>query len=229
MVILVIAFLLVFSLFQASIRYSNRIETQAMASLIAEKKIEEVRDWAKLKTGTAYNYDTEWSPYSGIVKADTDYPEYQVKVEVRGFLLTSPCASFETAYPGEEKKLYSSSKKVKVTVTCDPDHPDRQVSLTTLIREPRRTFSSMTVTPVVSTIPNPLPKDSTVDFMVTVKDANGNEIKDLFYRWYIEPYTNNGALEPGNGTITYQARHEGRSTFANKVRLPNGTWGYTGG
>ncbi|MHC9539751.1 MAG: prepilin-type N-terminal cleavage/methylation domain-containing protein [Vulcanimicrobiota bacterium] len=223
MVVLTIAFMLVFTLFQGALRYSSWIETRNTATAVAERKIEEIRGWAWTKPGTSYNFDGTWSTYSSAVTApDTEYPEFRVRCEARGVRLVSPSTSFEYSYPGEEKIIDSSAMKVKVTVSWDQSAQTKQISLVSLVREPPRGFSSMQIVPIAAPHPSPLSKGASVQFTANAYEADGTTlIKDIFFLWYVNPATGNGTIEQDHtGSV---------ATFYNKVRLYDGSTGYTGG
>jgi prepilin-type N-terminal cleavage/methylation domain-containing protein len=220
--ILLVACLLVFNLFHASLRYSSRVESQVLASIIAGKIMEEVRSWAWTDPGTGYNFHSSWSTWSGVAGTDDEHPEYHVRVDVRDAVFRSPCSTLEAPHY-VERILLTSAKKVKVTVWWDENHPDRNVSTTTIIREPPKAFQAGTVTVAPSSpIPNPLPMNSSVSFTAAARDSGGNIMNDIFFKWYVEPID-------GNGTMTAEARDGSTATFTNKVLLPDGTWGHTGG
>jgi Tfp pilus assembly protein PilV len=217
-VILMIAFMLVFNLLHTSLRYGRRVESQIFASIIAEKKMEEIRDWATQKSGTQYNFESNWSYYSGSVQADSGFPEYKVSVSVRDALLLSPCDAVEAASPGSARRLSGSAKKVKVTVSWDSSDPTKGISILSLIREPPRTFATMTVASV-SAIPNPLSRDASVQFSAKARDNNGNVINDMILVWYVEPMTGNGTVEQSSDGST--------ATFCNHIRMADGSWGHS--
>jgi Tfp pilus assembly protein PilV len=242
MVVLVGAFMLVFTLFHASLRYTNRVEKRVFASIIAEKKLEEIRSWASKKAAVGYNYDSDWSTYSGACGPDPGNPEYIVSVTARNSSIDSPSRSFEAllALP-EKKRLHSAVKKVRVSVAWDPHDPAKSLSFTTLVKEPVRSFRNPRFTidnsrspatdPIVvsaASIPDPLPRDGTVSFTALAYDSENNVICDLFFLWYVQPITDPATGVAGNATIT-QAHNGSSATLVNKVILPGGAVGYTGG
>lgn len=222
MVVLTIAFMLVFTLFQGALRYSSWIETRNTATAVAERKIEEIRGWAWTKPGTLYNFDSNWSIYSAVSAADSEYPEFTVRCDARGTSLFSPSKSFEESYSTQKKLIASSAMKVKVTVSWDQSAQTKQISLVSLVREPPRGFSSMQIVPIAAPHPSPLSKGASVQFTANAYEADGTTLlKDIFFLWYVNPATGNGTIEQDHtGSV---------ATFYNKVRLYDGSTGYTGG
>jgi hypothetical protein len=220
MTILLMAFMILFNLFHACLRYNSRLENRVLASVIAGKTVEEIRNWAWTESSGLYNFDSDWHSYSGLCRADAEHPGYQVRVVVRDMESLSPCVTIEDGFP-EQRTLSSSLKKVKVTVSWDPLDSARQFDLYSVIREPPRTFDRITIGAAIP-LPPELAPNETAKFIASAWDTGGRELADLFFKWYVHPID-------GNGTLTYESRDGKRATFCNKVMLPDGSWGYSGG
>ncbi len=61
-----------------------------------------------------------------------------------------------------------------------------------------------------------------MDFVARAYDSDNQEIKDLFFRWYVEPLD-------GHGTLTAQKRDGTGATFTNVYTDKDGDKRYTGG
>lgn len=227
MTILLVAFMLVFNLFHATLRYGSMVEKQVFASVIATRKLEEIRKWSGTHLTQGYNYDTDWSYYSGVSSPDTENPDYTVKVAVRNASLRSPSTAYEASNPSDQKGLGSSCRKVKVTVSWDPLNPSKSLSLTSLVKDPVRTLRAsnpLVVTPKTS-IAGSLVRDGEFSFSADIYDADNLPVKDALFMWYAYPMD-------GNGTVT-QARNGSLAAIYNFVYAPDPVLGtirkYTGG
>jgi Tfp pilus assembly protein PilV len=230
MTVLIIAFLLVFNLFHASLRYGSDIEKQVFASVIATKKIEDIRKWSSTRAAGRYNFNSDWSAYSGVTGADHENPEYRVAVEVRDVSLESPSSALETAHAASDRRrLTSSAKKVRVTVSWEARNATKTLSVVSFVKEPIRSLRAsnpVVVTPL-SVIPATVPRDGVVDFAADAYDTDDLVIDDVKFAWYVDPADGNGSVTPS---------HDGRTgVFANYVEVPNpspppaATRLYTGG
>lgn len=223
--ILVVAFGLVATLFHTAMRYSSRVEKQTVAVTVARRKMVEIRRWAREVSGGIYNFDTDWSAWNGVTAADAEQPDMEVTTHVVEQELYSPSSGLEAPYPEERRRtLGTSAKKLRIQVAWNPTSPSNRLTLVTLIPDPGRAFrtSNPLVVQTEGALASPLPRDATATFTVQGFSTDDKPLADLFFKWYVEPMT-------GNGTITDEARDGSRVTFANKVRLPNGAWTWTGG
>jgi len=223
--LLLCAFMVVINLFHTAMRYGAGIDRPIYATVIAGRKLEEIRRWAWTPAAKGYNFHGDWSAVTVSSRPDDENPEYYVTVRTAASGLLSPCSSFESAYPeAERKSMDASAKKVKVTVSWSPGDASKAVSLVSVIREPSREFRStspIVVTPV-GTVPSSVSQDGTVSFTVKAYDSQDVALEDLVFRWYVEPMT-------GNGTLVAQAHNGTTATFAHKVLMPNNVWGHAPG
>ncbi len=227
MVLLVFAFMLVFTLFHASLRYGLHVQQRVFASTIAARKMDEIRRWAWTKAPTGWNFHSDWTDVSGVTAPDAEHAGFYTSVDALDATLDTPGSFFESGYPlAERRRLTASVQKVRIRVYWDAPPLDerRSLLLVSLVREPPRAFRE--VDPIVITaavsIPDPLPQDGTVSLSARAYDAENQQIPDVFFRWYVEPKT-------GQGTITSEDRDGKNAVFCNKYRLITGAWTHTGG
>lgn len=198
--LLVASFLVITNLFHAGLRYIHKVEARHLAVLVAQNKIEEVRDWARL----AANFQA-FGTLDGDSGSDTLYPGYTWRLEVEDLVARSPSTRMEEIAPGQERELRSTLKKLEVSV----DWETESITLVTYVAAP--TGEWRPTTPLVMTavggIPNPVPVGGTIDFQVQGFGTSG-PLDDLMFRWSVRPLT-------GNGTITAQSRDGRTATFQN--------------
>ena len=220
-------FLLAFSiilctnLFHVGLRYSGRVEQEAVATLIAQKKLAEIRAWASTRVPGGFHFD-DWTPYANFTTNDPDQPGYLINVVARPAPLLDPCTSFGALFlPANQTRLQASYQKVTATVTWGAGPG---IALTTLIGDPVREWRVNTplVITQISLAGNPLPRSQDAVFKVEGYDSDNRLIPDLMYNWYVVPLT-------GNGTITNQSPGHSQVTLTHKIRLLNGNWGFAPG
>ncbi|MEW6277204.1 MAG: hypothetical protein AB1758_01175 [Candidatus Eremiobacterota bacterium] len=216
--LLVSAFFVLINLFHTGLRHFTRVEQQTVAVMLAERKMEEVRAWARGNGGR--NFD-DWTAYTDVSQPSPEYSGFRVAVRSAPATLKSSVPGFEDPYPaGDQRVMPSSARKVEVTTWWDGDR--KSVRLVSLVADPLREWHParpIEVTPV-SPPPDPLPRDAEVEFRARGYDAAGRAIPDLFFAWYVRPVS-------GNGTLT-QSRDGSTARFRNVVVLPYRPPIYTG-
>ncbi len=224
MVVLVFAFLVVFNLFHASIRYAGQVQNQVFASIVADRRIEEIREWATARTAGQFNYDQSWAAVAA-TSVDPNNPQYRIAVQVGNVEVFTPSTLLELSQPlAERRKMAGCFRRVLVTVSWgETGETGKSISRMALVRDPPRRFRSadpLVVTPTAP-IPATLPKDAQVEFTVVGYDSDGTAIKGLQYYWALIPMT-------GNATLT-QPRTGARAIMTNAFTPPDGATIYTGG
>lgn len=229
--LLLMGFLLVFSLFHVSLQYSSRVEQQALATMVAEKNLDAVRIWAQ-EGGGPFNFEGDWSAFDDVTFPDPDYPDMQVHVKVEPFReVDTPSSALEAPHAGNERRMRSVLVPLRVEVSWDPSDPSRRVRLDSYVAEAPRQFRATAplVVTAAGAVPSPVPQDATVFFEVEAFDANGNEIQDLMVAWSVEPVGVGPLGIPGNGTLVPATRDGRRIGFQNRYRNSAGVWVHTGG
>lgn len=222
--LLVFTFFLVSSLFNTGLQYSTRVESRLLAVQIAERRMAEIRSAAQGHTWT-----------SASEGPDPENPAFKVKVEPQTLTLFSPSTELEAAFPGNGREMRGAARQYAVTVTGGRSSSFRLVSVVTegSSAEATRTW---TVRPsygvpawidnscrveITGTIPSSVGPDDSVRLAARAFDANGDEIKDLFFHWEVEP--DFGDSNPSSGDIRGNQRDGRTSIFRNRVRLRDGT------
>jgi Tfp pilus assembly protein PilV len=210
----------VFTLMDQALRYSAWSEGQLIASLVAEKRLESIRDWAYTLNGTTYNFNGSWGAIDGVF-VDPDYPAYTATVNTSWYTLYSPSSALEASYGANARMLTQSVRLVTVTVNATAQGKGTTVTLSGLIGEPERTVRA-TNPLVVSTVvaPQPIPQGGSGTFRADLFDINDQPIPDVFCSWYVVPQTTNGTVIPDRTSVT--------STLYNEYHRTNGLYGYYG-
>lgn len=229
--ILVAGFVVTAALFHTALRYVGIIERQALAVVLAEQKIEEIRAWSRRVHGTggseSFSSNASWSAYDGVTEPAPDRPEIEISVSAEPDNLFSPSSQFERARfsaqenEGDkvnpaavgEKVLPGSVRRVEVTVSWGAAPGDR-LSLLTYVGDPFRDIDPDTAV-VVTQISggSVLAPNAQARFRATVVDTSGQVIPDAIFTWYIDPDAS------GNGTLEFDADDSDTATFRNVVML----------
>lgn len=220
--ILVGAFLTVIGLFHSGLRYSREAFSQQTAVLVAENKLEEIRDWAATSSASTYNFD-DWAAYLGPAAADPNYPDYLVKVEAVDYAVDSPNSGFGAAYNtlSNPRRLATSVRKVRVTVTWKRGL--KSLSLVTFVGDPERLprAANPVVLSPTGALPGSLARDASQQYNVYAYDATGRPIRDLMFSW---------AIKPGQSNAQLDFRRDGSSAnVTNQLLLPLQPPSYLGG
>lgn len=193
---------LVAGLFHTALRYSSRVEDRVLAAMVAEKSLQEVREWAASPSGGVLNYNGSWSYYDGTVRPDPDHPKFVVQYEVEDHQLTSPSSSFEQLIPAGER-VTVPVKRVRATVRWDTS----ELSLSTLLEEPPRRFRATNPLILTGAIPSKVKFGDTINFSVKAYAQDNLEIEGLEYEWWVESLSTYAtATYTGNGeTAVFEA------------------------
>ena len=206
-------------LFDAGLYYSSQAQQNALAVRIAQSTLSEIRIWARTPTGSGLQYD-DWSTWSGYDQLHPEESGYRVRVRVADRELKSPSSQLEEAFPlAEQKLLAESCKLVEVRVSWKSDQ--REYTLTSLVAEPARPLPITIQVDPTSGSPPTLARDASADFRARALDAEGNEIKDVFFHWNVKPGQTHG------GIVAQRAGRE--ATFTHAVVIPNRPNLYTNG
>jgi hypothetical protein len=216
--LLLFTFFLVSSLFNTGLQYSRKVEQRMVAVQFAEKRLAEVRQWAK---------ETDnWSPPGSVTDpADPDFPGYAVQLNLVTEVLYSPCTRLEEAFPDDTREMPTIAKKAVVTVSKQgiPDYVmaavvtrgDSAWPATADIRLSPSTPATLT--------------GSTQELELTARafDTDGNEVKDIFFHWEVEPDFTGG--NPTTAEVRLKTRDGRKAVVRNRVRRRNGAWLPTSG
>jgi len=222
--LLTFAVILCVNLFQLGLRYSGRVEQEAVATLIAQKQIAAIRGWSATRVGAGYHFD-DWAPFTNFSAADPDQPGFQLRVTAQPAPAFDPCSAFAAVVaPGNQTILRTSLEKVTVTVSWGSPDPNNQVTLTTLVGDPVREWrvSNPLVITLVTQAGDPLPRGLDAVFRVQGFDDDNRAIPDLVYNWYVVPMD-------GNGTLGKLIGDHSQATLTHKIRLLNGNWSFCRG
>ena len=198
-----LAFIILVRLFHAGMQYFNWVERRTIATYVAERRIAELRRWAKTQTN--------WSgPPTG---ADPNEPDFKVNVALTDLILASPSTESEKNFAQQRRLDNQSVKQAKVTVAWDRG----QVDLYTILIDPFRGWRDANPIQLSGAIPSSLNGGGSFTVTATGYDSAGRPIRDLFFNWYAEPVFPNGAR------ATINATRDGRSaTFWNLAQYANG-------
>lgn len=212
--------LVLVTLLHTLLRYGHRVEMQSLAALAAEKRIEQIRDWARKKPGANYNFENLVSNYAGTVTSDPQFPGLQLTTQAGWQPLDLEGSSFEQPEV-DKKRLNTSAALVRVSAVWIAGGGGHSVVVTSLIAAPARLpNSTLTITQVNGG--SPITGLGTGVFRVSAKDSGNQPLPDLSYRWYILPQT-------GNASVTLNRRDTTEAKVANQVRHADGTFGPTSG
>lgn len=201
------------ALFHAALDGARRTKKVAVATTLANKRMEEIVYWASYD-----NHFANWSSIDGNQSSDSLYPDFLVTSESEPLTQYSPCSLTEQRFPvAEQRTMVSSARKVRVRVTWAPSDARNEVDLYGVVGAPARLLDQVEIN---ETIPLPVgPFGSSVNLTVKALDEEGQPISDLFYDWSLAAGRGNGELTPARdgrsaaltdhvynpGTETYQA------------------------
>ena len=198
--------------FHGSMRYQRVVQRKAEGLAFGETVLDQAREWSRVPS----NFGGAWTMWSSVT--NSSYPDYEVRVAVADRTVAMPCSELALGRPAPERRSLDRSFKVVEATIFYKGQPDAR--LNTLIGEPERLATSVSVTPV-GAIPSQLAKDGVLEFEAKALDSNNQVIPDVFFQWTTAPINGNGTVEAGAlGT---------RATLSNVVLLEEGSNRYTGG
>lgn len=201
--VLVTALLVVSRLFHASLQYSAWVESKAVATYLAENRMDELRQWARTQT--------DWSsPPSG---PEPEFSKFSMSVTLEPIELASPSTELETGYAPDQRLMPASLRKAVVEVSWD----DNSVRLVSLLRAPAIGWRAANSVVVDGTIPGIVNAGTVVELNATGYDSSGRPIDDLFFTWAVEP------VFPGAASGTVTPARDGRTAqFRNQLPSASG-------
>ncbi len=215
--LLVGAFFIVSRLFQTGLQYSNKVERRLTAVHLAEKRMLDLREWAR-----------DQGAWNGFPDGpDADFPTYDIKVTIDPIDLLSPGRELESLYPGDRRVMSTVARRATVLVSWAPAG---QYRLTAYIAKAAGTWRANQPIVVTRKGGGVVGPNEFVEFTAQAFDSEGKELKDIFFHWTVEPvYAGN----PTTATVSSKApsgRRDGRkAVFENKVRRRNGSYVATNG
>ena len=215
------AVLMSVSLFDGTLQAEVGNEKRVLAALAAETVMADIRQTADT------DFESVLTSFDGHTHTLPDYPGFQIRSRVERNRLANPCTPLEAGqytdadlFPAPEGRfLRRSAYKAQVDVTWD-DRGNQGVSLTENIFNftPSIDFS------VVITHNDNVPVGDSELVSLTPRDirqfrvsatADGQEIRDLQFTWYVQPLT-------GTGSIHRVSRDGRRCQYLNGYRTFNG-------
>lgn len=188
MTVLFIGCFFVFKMFHVALYLSGSVGDETIASILARERMEEIKGWAYNKPGEDSNYvNGDWKQFQ-VAEKNPEYPKFTIETSIAAKPLVSPTSNAKSI-----KTLASSARCVKVLVSWYSGAGPKNITLVTMMAEPRREAAKLKIFPKEEIS---LAANGTQDFSAKCYDANNREIPDLSYRWGVQPIT-------GNGTITY--------------------------
>lgn len=194
MFVLLGGFTVLFRLFHTAVHYSNIVDSRQNKVRIALNKLEEVRAWSQSvhQPVGIEPFDNAWPYWHDQTGSDDENGEIRWKVKVLDHPLYSPCQSFESVKPADQRRqMLRSCKQVIVKVNDgDPEGSGigmshQPVVLTTLIGQPSVDPATTTSLEVAVTGPpaaNLGPDGIAGPYTATLR-TGGRDILDVFFLW----------------------------------------------
>jgi hypothetical protein len=182
---------------------------EAIASILAQRKLEEIRGWAYERTSGGHNFFSgDWSRFHNKEWTDSSYSKFLV----RAWNEVSPVAMPFRGFHGPARTLTRSARVVKVEVSWTAASLPRVVRFVTLIGEPRPDSARVVVAPAGDIMLGPF---ESVQFTARCEDADGQEIPNVPFHWHVAPMT-------ANGTVSTVPNQLNTAVFTNMVRRLDG-------
>lgn len=192
MVIFFVGCLFLFKMFHLAIWSSGTLSDDAMATIIAKKKMESIRAWCSQPSGSSDNFSSSgWSSLNGTVETDPEYPRFTIRAYNTPQPLACPASVVQP-----NRMLTASARAVKVEVAWKVGNSEKKFNLVTIVGEPRRELFRVAVLPGGDITLGPLESQT---FTAEAYDKAGNQINDLVYKWYPRPETATGTLSGNIG------------------------------
>jgi len=212
--------LVLVTLLQTLLRYGRRIEMRSLATLAADRHIEQIRSWARQKTGTTYNFENLVSTYAGTQSTDPEYPGLTLTTQAVLHPLDVPSTALEQPYT-DRRRLNTSAVLVRVTAAWNGSGQGQPVGVTSLIGAPARLAApTLTVSHVNGALP--IPALGNAVFRAQARDVDNQPLNDVTFHWYIVPQT-------GNASVALNRRDSTEARVTNRVRYPDGSFGPASG
>jgi len=233
MFVLLGGFTVIFRLFHTALQYSNIVDAQQNKVRIALNKLEEIRAWSQSthQPVGSVPFDNLWPYWHDQVGSDDENPEIRWKVQVVEHELYSPCRSFESIKPVDERRTMTRScKQVIVKVNRgDPEATgagmgELPVTLTALIGQPSlapipdstdpQAVTNLQVNVAGASVTLNHDQNSG-NFIATLTTTAGREILDVFFHWNTVGDAAGTVMRTGPGTADkIEVRH--------KILIPDG-------
>ena len=199
------------ALFRSALDGAKRANKVAVATNLANKRMEEIVYWASYD-----NHFANWGPIDGAQSSDSHYPDFVVSSDSEPVTQFSPCTLTEERFPaGQQRTLSKAARNVRVRVTWPPSDSRNKVEVYTLVGAPPVVLDEVDIN---EPIPNPVgPFGSSLNLTVYGLDEDGNKIPDLFFDWSLAAGTGNAELLPSrdgrSATLRDQAYNPGTETY----------------
>lgn len=202
--LLVFTFFLVSSLFNTGLQYSSKVDTRMTSVRYAQKRMSEIRNWAKTSD--------DWSGYP--VALDDEFPGYELAVAIGEAPLLSPSRELEASSPSSQRVLRQTAKQFTVTVKGPRSPAFVLAGIVTKAERQGAVIVTITGTPSGPVGPGP-----PVLLTASAVDSAGKPLTDVFFHWSVEPVGN----QPSSASIKLRSRDGREANFENKVLRRNGT------
>ena len=200
--ILVAAMTVFGTLFQTVLSSSRRGDQLATAARVASNRLEEVKDWARLPSGSSSNFRVgNWSTWATSY-ADPNAPGYNVSLSLVSQLCYSPCISMESSF-AQPRSMTSSIKKVRVRTSWSDQHFDLWSEIAAPTQRPRTPLDN--AIDVTTSLSGTISNSAGGNLTAQAYDTQGQPIDDLVYQWNILPGSGTGQVVPNdrNGKSAY--------------------------
>jgi type II secretory pathway pseudopilin PulG len=192
--VLLSAFVIVLSLFMRSAQYQVQVESKVMSVAFAETLLDDIRDWAS----DYDNYSSDWSAWSNATLPE--YPACSASVVVVTPSVANACSQLEQGKPAAEQLAMADSFR-DLTMVVRYDGAE-QFRTTLRLAEPARRVAEVKVEAATAS----LLQNQTTDLQASLLDSASRPIKDVTFRWTVEPLG-------GNGTATAFSPDTARATL----------------
>lgn len=210
-----LATLLVASLFQSGLRRSRLSEKEALARIVAENALVDLRAWS---ADGGFRQISDLGAKDGLAFPDPDYPDFQVRYSLQPTTLSTASTSLEAVYPpAQRREMSQSAALARVEVSWTAGGGQKTLALESLIPESPREIERVEVIGVGG---GTVSKDGSVTVRARAYDTDGQAIEDLVLDWWLEPITGKGTLEPQRARPEATLHHYDRDQFGSTTHYP---------
>ena len=196
-----------FTLFHSSLGWQKRSESLAVAVLLGQNRMEELRIAAQDVRAFQNGLPGEIGSAPSAVDSSFEIETNIERLDSPDREFCSPNSEYERNYSGvpipdvhnglvtDDRKLMTNSMLAAHVTVSSPGRLSRPFTLTAYIREPLRELTQININQIG---PSTIAYQERTRFEATALDAEGIEIPDVVFQWRVDPIT-------GYGTI-YQSR-----------------------
>lgn len=203
------------ALVDTALRYYSQIEKRNQAASVADRKFEEIAEWARQPAAGGHNFEAgNWASFAGPA-TDAYYPDMQISVQSDLLLnVLSPDSELEQEFSPTVVNLEEKLRRIQITVDwSDATDPNRQVKVVYYLSPPLRNLPLTVQVQPSGGLPNPVPANTSVSFVARAYDADSNPVPGLTYSWEVVPTQ----PTPGSATIELPTRDGRAGVLTNKI------------